>query len=797
MSVQELTFKISATDAGLKSVMAQARAEIAATAKVQQSVNKANVSSLDKVSEAMQALRTSTASLGGPLGSLSGQLGSMGSALASLSTSATGATSGIAAMAGPIGIATAAMAGMATASVLLVKGLFDLAKSSAEWRGALFDTSQQLGISTETLSALEILAKTTGSSLDGITASLGIFQKKLEEAQDPTSKEAKLLKELGVETENTEDALRQTLVALAAMPAGFHQTATALEVFGRGGKSMLAILKEMDGDLDGAIAKFREMGLVVSQEDAKAADEFNDQLALLGFEIRALVGKEAIPAALVALKDLSKVLKDNKEAFEALGFVIGVVSTQVGSDFRESIALLTATWTLARGPLDQAAAAYRAVGDAIRYVTGSINKLSTLNPTAGIGGQFAGEFGGGLDPTEATRAHQPRGVGGGGTGRTRASSTSSETEAERATKRRLDYTLKLNDALKELRDELRDVATNTRSYAVEQEILNGILQDASPEMQEQARIVAKSIDNSTTQLRIQKELRAFLVDQIEAVRLATEGEKGLLTQTIEQIAAWEKEGAVLQEVTKRTLINNAAILASVEARKMYMDLAAVEVAGAANAGLSDDEIGARAGAAANELLGEPPPVDPWIEAFAQLKFAGEDAFGALAQGIGSLIQNWVIMGTVGPQAMRKVVASVLSGVAAQAAVMAIMELAYGLAALTPWGAAVYGPAPFHFKSAAMFGAVAVAAAVGGRLAAGDAFQNAAGGGGGGGGSSSSTPGTTKPPPVDVNRRNFNTQKEVLEIRFTGQLGDVIEHQWIDRYNGGGRLRNVVKNDGQG
>ena len=104
------------------------------------------------------------------------------------------------------------------------------------------------------------------------------------------------------------------------MPEGFRQTATALELFGRGGKAILAILKEMDGDLDGATRRFREMGILISTEAAKAADKFNDQLALLGFQIRsvtAIVGNEAMPTILSALTSISKAFQDNQGTIRA------------------------------------------------------------------------------------------------------------------------------------------------------------------------------------------------------------------------------------------------------------------------------------------------------------------------------------------------------------------------------------------------------------------------------------------------------------------------------------------------
>lgn len=267
-------------------------------------------------------------------------------ALAAGSGEAATGLAGVLAAMGPVGIAAAGiaveLAAVAIGIGVVVKvgesfadWLFETTKAAAEWRGALFDSSQQLGISTTTLSAFEILAKTTGSDLGQVSASLGIFQRNLESAHDPTSKESKLLKELGIEVTTTEDALRQTLTRLAAMPEGFHQTATALELFGRGGKSILAILKEMHGDLDGAIDRFRAMGLIVSREDAKAADEFNDQLALLNFQLRALLGKEAIPAANDALKELSVIM-------DKLRGPVSVVSQLIGLSLKGAVETATA-----------------------------------------------------------------------------------------------------------------------------------------------------------------------------------------------------------------------------------------------------------------------------------------------------------------------------------------------------------------------------------------------------------------------------------------------------------------------
>lgn len=106
--------------------------------------------------------------------------------------------------------------------------------------------------------------------------------------------------------------------------------------------------------------------------------------------------------------------------------------------------------------------------------------------------------------------------------------------------------------------------------------------------------------------------------------------------------------------------------------------------------------------------------------------------GQMAEGVGSLIEAWVLFGDLGPNAVRKMTASILAGLAAQAAVKAIFQLAEGFAAL------FFNPAEAaaHFKAAALYGAVALTAAVAGRAIAGDSFKEK-------GGSSSNSAGQSR------------------------------------------------------
>jgi TP901 family phage tail tape measure protein len=92
-------------------------------------------------------------------------------------------------------------------------------------------------------------------------------------------------------------------------------------------------------------------------------------------------------------------------------------------------------------------------------------------------------------------------------------------------------------------------------------------------------------------------------------------------------------------------------------------------------------------------------------AFENLRDIGKQSLEDLTGAFQQAVQAWILGGGSIGEAMKRAAAGVLAGVAAQAAVLAIFELAKGFAAL------FFNPAEAasHFKAAALFGATAVAA----------------------------------------------------------------------------------------
>lgn len=168
---------------------------------------------------------------------------------------------------------------------------------------------------------------------------------------------------------------------------------------------------------------------------------------------------------------------------------------------------------------------------------------------------------------------------------------------------------------------------------------------------------------------------------------------------------------------------------------------------------------------------------------------GQQAFEGFASGIGSLVQQFVLLGTTGPAALRKLLAATLATVAAEAAVNAIKQLALGFGALflNPPAAAA------HFQSAALWGAVAAATGLAGRAIAPSSGGTGGGGGGGGGSTSAGQGNRVIEQGGDSRSIREQAQPQVIIIRAEHSPGVVVDLVRQDFQNNG-VLRQTFRRD---
>lgn len=844
-----LLFKLRGDSSGVKTATAESRAAIKQLR-------------TDFGSEIGQMNAVATRAFGSVTTSFtnfSGQLPVVGAGVRSVTGALEGSSVAAAGFAGAIGLTVAAIGAAVVGVAALSKELFDAVKQTAEWQGKFFDLSQQVGVTVETLSTLDVAASTTGGNIESVSASMGIFQKHLEAAHDPTSKEAKLLTELGVTSLDTEVALRQTLKGLFAMGEGAKQTDAVLTLFGRSGRFVNAILKETKGDLDAATDKFSRMGLVVSTQAAAAADQFNDSLEILSRQLasitRSLVS-DTIPLFVLFFEEISKALTGNKNDWQSWGRVIETTVATAAAAIQAFVQFVASRFTLDFGLLlesnfDIIIKRAQALRNEL-FAQAEIEKFGRLTD------QILGRSGTVGDRPDANKARTDA--------RTRANKAlqleqQALEEQSRLHREALERDRQLDlKSIDEWQKESIDLLTER--LAGEQQILERERENARRTIKnrEDLSLALRAIEQrdekaqndfflgvqkirddanrrrDQSSLKIEQQLFAITEAQrqgeLDAVKRALD------KQGITEAAALTRQLEILKEAhAEKSLLIQAELeqLTTSAERKVELDNQKIESEqrftndvkrlteernDAREKEIASQAPGAQGIPEAGPLLfpelGEAPdqPIRNLNEALTELgatlgglvgaseefgqQFASVvgNAIADIAFAVGDLVHQWVLLGDTGPNAMRKLTASVLAGLAAQAAVKAIFQLAEGFAAL------FFNPAEAaaHFKSAALFGAVAGVAAVAGRSVAGDLFKSKSGGGAGASGRGGS--GELNPLNLARNAGPGSPQQiapQIIEHVHTFRIESNDSHivkVISNDYRNGGRTRELILTDGE-
>lgn len=771
------------------------------------------------------------------------------SQFSALSTEGAAASSVLVGVAGAIGIMVAgATIGIAVLAKLGSE-IFDLSKKTAEFQGKFFDLSQQVGVSVETLSTLDVIASTTGGNIDTVTASLAIFQKHLETSHDPTSKEAKLLKDLGVTTLDTETALRQAIKGLFNLGEGSKQTDAALQLFGRSGRFVNAIMKESKGNFDEAAKAIG--GLQISREAAAAADQFNDSLNILNrtlARVSANIVSEAIPVFTVFFQDLNKGITGNEDDWSFWADLIktevaGVLGTLQGfilfvkSGF--NIDLGTAIDSSIRSLLDRS--------DQLR------NKLRFESDVEGILRKtqaiLAGKPGDTPNADKANSEAQARAAK--SISNQQAALEESTREHRVALERERDKDLRSIDQWEEESIAAASAHLSAQQAIFDEESQNinkfikgreeGLLAQTALEIKRtqaanQTREQIQNIQDEANKRREQSELN--LNQQLLKIRDAQRDEeqqeikadldRGIVLESgaIQRQLALLKQAFDDREVLRNQELQQATTSAARQVQLTNERLEA-EIRYTTEFGrLTKERIDAmvREGAAATpapggrvpelnpakvfdvDAIGIPPPPDLslWEDAISHLKLMLEDfsvfatgtvkfAISSLADGLADAARAWVLYGDSIGKALKRALAETLASIAAQALIQAALHAAYAIGSLAFGN---FAAAAQHGIAALKFGAVAAIAGLAGRAIAGNSFSGA----GSSGTASSESPNNnrasstaTQPKPVNIDRATLNQQAIVVHLNITRDEGSTVKAV-VENYNGNGEIRGLIMNE---
>lgn len=249
----------------------------------------------------------------------------------------------------------------------------------------MYKLSQSVGVPTAELSAFAHAASLSGLAIEDTGVALAKLTKMMSDAATGGVKQAAVFKTLGVSVKDANGNLRgvDAVIAdiateFAGMKDGPGKTALAMELFGRSGAKLIPLLNQGASGIKAMKEEAQKLGLVISDEAGKAAEEFNDDLDRLrgvGRGVANMVVADLAPS----MDAFAKTMLDAATSGNALRETAELISG--------SLRLLATTSILVGAVMRDAKAAFDDYGDAItKLAEGDLEGASNALARNVVGG---------------------------------------------------------------------------------------------------------------------------------------------------------------------------------------------------------------------------------------------------------------------------------------------------------------------------------------------------------------------------------------------------------------------------
>lgn len=196
--------------------------------------------------------------------------------------------------------------------------------STANAGDAVYKTAQKVGVTTEAWGKLAYAADMSGVSAEQLQKGMTRLGNSAINAARGNKEAQFWFDRLGVSITDqngkikTNDALLAEMAdKFAAMPDGMQKTGIAAKIFGNGvGPQLVPLLNAGKAGLADLGAEAERLGLLFSNEEAKAAESFNDSLARVGKAVSGVtyaIGNQLIPVFEPLLNWLEDLIVANRE----------------------------------------------------------------------------------------------------------------------------------------------------------------------------------------------------------------------------------------------------------------------------------------------------------------------------------------------------------------------------------------------------------------------------------------------------------------------------------------------------
>ncbi len=224
-----------------------------------------------------------------------------------------------------------------------VAGMGALLKNALSTADGMGKLAQKTGATTETLSVLSLAATTADVSQEQLEKGLLKLSRSLDELQAGSKQASEAFRRIGLSAKDMEgldtgEAFKLIAEKLGAIEDSAGKAAVAQELFGKGGAELIPLLNDLaDGGYEKVRQKAEEMGLVISSDLARSAQEANDMLRDMANHVRGVAVQFAsglAPAVTQAMEVFGRSIQtDGVSGLKKLGEVAGHVAKGIVAVF--------------------------------------------------------------------------------------------------------------------------------------------------------------------------------------------------------------------------------------------------------------------------------------------------------------------------------------------------------------------------------------------------------------------------------------------------------------------------------
>lgn len=188
------------------------------------------------------------------------------------------------------------------AFLAMTKSVIDSADNMAK-------AARSIGISTESLSALQYAADMSGVSAEELNASLARLNRGAADGNKAFDAMGISVRDAQGNLKATDDLLKEVSDRFASYRDGAEKSALAQELFGRSGAQLISFLNEGSEGLSKMQQEAEKLGIIIGTDLAKNSEVFNDNLTRIQKSVMGLVVDIAGPLVAALARATSEFLK--------------------------------------------------------------------------------------------------------------------------------------------------------------------------------------------------------------------------------------------------------------------------------------------------------------------------------------------------------------------------------------------------------------------------------------------------------------------------------------------------------